>query len=126
MTLFRDHEVEVLRQLVVPHFGAAFVETLLREAELVGCEYSGWGFFLTVKHPSLPSERVVLDAPVLHDRAGSFCLTGTAGEFLSGFIVSLGNGELMLEYFPFNDCALPADFRDRAVLIAIEPCHSGE
>jgi hypothetical protein len=85
---FRDFEIHVLHLLVAPKLGAEAVEAIVREAELVSYDYSGVGYFLTVKHPSFPSKRIVCDKPNV---------VGRSGNIQSGFVVFIENGELMLE-----------------------------
>ncbi|HEY9839509.1 MAG: hypothetical protein ACAI44_39965 [Candidatus Sericytochromatia bacterium] len=109
MAVFRDFESEVLRLLVAPELGPAAVETLLQEAELVSYSYSGSGYFLTVRHPSLLTQRIVCTRPQL---------VGRAGALESGFVVFIENGELMLECHSWGPATVPPDFREQAVVIA--------
>lgn len=101
-------EGHVLRPLVVPTLGAETVEAIEREAELVSYDYSGVGYFLTVKHPSLPSERIVCSKPNV---------VGRSGNVQSGFLVFIENGELMLECHTCGDVDVPEDFREQHVVI---------
>jgi len=108
MTEFREFESDVLRQLVAPGLGAEAVEAIVREAELVSYDYSGAGYFLTVKHPSLPSGRIVYNKPMV---------VGRVGNIESGFIVFIENGELMLECHTWGEVNLPENFREQNVIV---------
>ena len=105
---FRPFEVEALRHLVVPVLGAAVTDEVVRDSELVGYEYSGCGYFLTVRHPSLPARRVVCSDPIV---------VGRFGDVQGGYIAFIENGELVLECYTAGAADVPADFRDRHVTI---------
>src|SRR5688572_15823243 len=108
MSHFRPHELEVLRLLVAPELGAEAVDAIARDSELVGIEHTGVGYFLTVRHTSVPEKRQVCSQPVL---------TGISGQLQSGFVVFLENGELMLECHSWGDEQLPENYREGVVEI---------
>ena len=105
---FRVFESHVLRLLVAQTLGENAVEAIEREAELVSYKYSGVGYFLTVKHPSLPSERIVCSKPKV---------VGRSGNIQSGFVVFIENGELMLECHTWGEIDVPEDFREQHVFV---------
>jgi hypothetical protein len=109
MSHFRPHELEVLRLLVAPALGAEAVDAIARDSELVGLEHTGVGYFLTVRHASLPAKRMVCSEPML---------TGRSGQVQSGFVVFLENGELTLECHSWGDDQIPECYRDESVEIA--------
>jgi len=78
-------------------------------------DYTKVGYYLSVKHPSLPVERYVLDEP--------FLLGRTEGVPEVGFVAFIGNHEFTLECFSLpetlGDDYIPEDFRDRKVEIVI-------
>jgi len=108
MSHFRPFEVEALHHLVAPVLGAETTQNIVRDAQLVGYEYSGCGYFLTVKHGSLPSERIVCSAPIVVARAG---------EVQGGYLAFIENGELMLECYTAGAIEVPEGFRDQHVEI---------
>lgn len=108
MVHFREFESRVLRLLVAPDLGAEVVEAVLREAELVSYNYSGSGYFLTVKHPSLPSRRIVCSEPQV---------VGRFGNVQSGFVAFIENGELMLECHTWGEVDVPEHFRELSVVV---------
>ena len=65
MSVFRRFEAQILRVLVMPELGEPAVSSIERDAVFVNYEYSGCGYFLTVRHPDLPLERIVCDKPVV-------------------------------------------------------------
>ena len=109
MTVFRDFEIEALRLLLKPKLGEAAVDILICEAEFVSYEYSGCGYFFSVKHPSLPNNRIVCSEPQV---------IGRAGRVSSGFLAFIENGELMLECYSLGDVDVPENFRDEDVSIS--------
>jgi hypothetical protein len=104
---FRDFEGEVVRICLESHLPAGGVEAVLGSATWVSYDYTGSGYYLTVRHPSLPSARVVCDMP----------LTGRSGNIVCGFVIFLGDGELTLECHTWGPEDVPADFRERQVEI---------
>ena len=94
--------------MVDPVLGADKTRTIARDAQLVGYEYSGCGYFLTVKHGLVPKERVVCSATMVVARAG---------EVEGGYIAFLENGELMLECYTAGAVDVPEVFRDLRVEI---------
>jgi hypothetical protein len=108
MSHFRPFEVEALHHLVDPVLGSEKTSTIAREAELVGYEYSGCGYFVTVKHELLPKERVV---------CGATMVVARAGEVEGGYIAFLENGELMLECYTAGAVDVPEGFRNSRVEI---------
>jgi hypothetical protein len=71
---------------------------------------SNSGYFLTIKHPALPSEAFTLASPLV---------TGHAGELVVGFVVFLGNHELTLECHAWGADEPPAGLRDMDVTIRV-------
>ena len=109
MSHFRAFEVEALRHLVEPELGREFVDALIREAELVSLDFSGCGYFLTVRHPALPAKRTVFHEPKV---------IGRAGNIEGDFIAFVEDGELMLEYASLGASDVKNDFRDLDVNVS--------
>jgi hypothetical protein len=105
---FKEFEIEVLRLLYAPKLGAMAVEDIVLNAELVSYEYSGAGYFLTVKHPALPSARDVLSTPTI---------TGNSGMTQCGFLLFVESGELMLECYKAGAVEVPENFREQQVVV---------
>jgi hypothetical protein len=116
MTHFKPFEVEALRLLVAPVLGIEITDDIVKNAELVGYEYSGCGYFLTVKHGSIPAKRIVCHEPLVLCRSG---------EVQGGYIVFLEGGELMLECHPAGAVEVSEGFRDLPVTIT-QPAKSLE
>ena len=55
-------------------------------AEFVSYEYSGCGYFLTVRHPAIPLERIGCDKP---------SVSGLGRGIRAGFLVFIENGQIM-------------------------------
>jgi hypothetical protein len=108
MGVLKDYEREVLYTLASDALSPRQLSAVADEGELVGYEYTGCGYFLTVRHESLPRERIVCDRPFLG---------GSAGGVRCGFIIFIEDGELTIECHPWGE-NVPEDFRDRDVKVA--------
>ena len=108
MSQFREFEKKAIRLLATAALGSEAVEAVLNEATLVSYEYSGVGYFVTVRHPILPAERVVLGEPLV---------IGRAGEIEGGFLVFVEDGEFMLECYTAGRIEIPSDFRECEVSV---------
>jgi hypothetical protein len=104
---FREFEREVVKICLASHLPIDEVEAVIDSAVWVSYNYTGCGYYLTVRHPSFPSARVVCDMP----------LTGTSGNIVCGFVIFLENGELTLECHTWGPEDVPEDFRERQVEI---------
>jgi hypothetical protein len=109
---FREYEVLALRRLVAPHLGDRVADAIVREARLVKYDHTGVGYFLTVAHPSIPSERLTCDKPIIE---------GRVNDTSCGFIAFLERGELTLECFTFGHDTVPETIRELDVAISQEP-----
>lgn len=108
MAHFREFESHVIHLLVAPDLGAEVVEAIVLESELVSYTNSGSGYFLTVKHPSLPRERIVCNKPQV---------MGSYGHIQSGFVAFIEHGELMLECHTWGEFDIPENFRELSVVV---------
>ena len=112
MTAFRPFEIEAIRLMASGVLSESQMQLLCDAEHPDIYEYTGSGYFLSVKHPSLPvAPRTLSDPPVV----------GNADEIQAGFVVFLGNGELTLECHTWGSVDVPADFRDRAVVVSTLP-----
>lgn len=109
MSAFKDFEREAIRMLVGQSMRESEIESLLDPSTVVSFEYTGVGYYLTVRHPTVPSERVVCDRPQI---------IGKAGDIECGFVVFLEGGELTFECHSWGDSGVPEDFRERHVELA--------
>jgi hypothetical protein len=105
MGIFRPFEEDIIRLLAAPVLGQQIVDSVLSVGEFVEYDYSGVGYFVTVRHPDLPQRRVVLDQPSL---SGSW--NGVEGHYLA----FVENCELMLECWS-TEPVFPEQFRNQDV-----------
>jgi hypothetical protein len=110
MSAFRRFETQVLRFLVVPKLSEHVVSSIEQNADFVSYEYSGCGYFLTVRHPAIPHERIVCDKPFV---------SGLARGIRSGFVIFIENGQLMFECYELGEPTIPADYRDLDVVVSV-------
>jgi hypothetical protein len=108
MSAFRTFETEALRLLLAHKLPA---ETLLLIENFAGpieYEYSGCGYFLTIRDQALPAERSVYSDPTVCGRAdGIDC----------GFVAFISEHKLVLECHPWSEDIPPA-YRDRDVVVS--------
>ncbi|WP_420567823.1 hypothetical protein [Thalassovita sp.] len=108
MGILKEFEIDILQRLAIQKLSSLLIEQLSDEGELVELYFTGVGYFLTLRHSSLPEDRVVLDRPII---------SGTAGELQTGFIAFVENGEVTLECYSFGNDAVPGNFRDLDVRV---------
>ena len=107
MEPFRDFEREVVKVFLASLLPSDEVDAVLDSATWVSYKYTGSGYYLTVRHPLLPSARGIYDMP----------LTGRSGIIVCGFVMLFGNHELTLECHTWGPEDVPEDFREREVEI---------
>ncbi|MGF1616650.1 MAG: hypothetical protein ACFCU2_02410 [Acidimicrobiia bacterium] len=105
--MFVPYEEQVLELLALPHLGGAVLKEAITHGRLVDETHTGVGYLLTIRHPALAAERVVLDQPPVH---------GTESGIMLGFVVFIEDHELTLECFSYEE-PVPADIRTRGVVI---------
>jgi hypothetical protein len=110
VSAFRGFETQVLRLLVLPKLGEEVVSSIEHNAEFMSYEYSGCGYFLKVRHPEIPRERMVCDKPFV---------SGLAEGVRGGFIIFIGNGELTLECYELGELTIPTNYRDLDVAVSV-------
>ncbi len=109
MSVFKDYETKVIYLLASSALSPRQLEALVSEGEFVGYEYTGSGYYLSARHPSLPGERIVCDRPLLMGKAdGIDC----------GFVIFIEDGRLTIECHSWGELEVPEDYRDRDVQVA--------
>jgi len=111
MSVFKDFETKVIRLLVGKHLPESDIDEVLASSIVVKYEHTGVGYFLTVSHAVLPTERVVCDTPLL---------VGATSDVQCGFVVFLEGGELTLECHSWGDAAIAKDLRESHVEVTIK------
>jgi hypothetical protein len=109
MSILREYEKTVVHLLASGVLSPQRLEAVILEGKLVEYDYTGSGYFLTIKHDDLPIERIVCDTPKL---------TGSADGIVSGFVVFIEDGELTIECHSWGEVVVPEWFRDRDVQVA--------
>ncbi len=102
---FEQQAVDLLLEGVLPR---TTIQAVKDNAELVNYEHTGVGYFLTLRHPALPRERLVCDKPTV---------IGQSEGIESGFIVFIENHELVLECHSWGADHVPETYRDENVQI---------
>jgi len=88
-------------------FEKNIINELLQAAKLIDIdlsntnetiEYSGSGYFITIKDPTLPKQRIVLDIPKLN---------GMLGNIEVGYLAFIENSEILLECYSLDKEVTP-------------------
>lgn len=107
----REYERKVIRILTKDVLPPDVIDAVISAGEIVSYEHTGVGYFLTLRHARLPSERIVCDEPMV---------LGRANGIETGFVVFLENRQLMLECHSWGDDSIPETYRDEEVEIAAD------
>ena len=110
LTILKSFEKSAINLLATDVLANRLIEKLCSDSTLVRPEFTGHGYFLTLRFSDLPVERLVLDSPTVN---------GKAGELLTGFIAFVENRELTLECFAYGDGTVPKDYRDLDITVFI-------
>src|SRR3954469_4654463 len=98
MSILREYEKTVVHLLTSHVLSPQQLDAVIREGELVEYDYTGCGYFLTVKHRALPAGRIVCNTPKLK---------GCADGIDTGFVIFLERGKLTIECHPWGDVDVP-------------------
>jgi hypothetical protein len=109
MNSFKDYEIKVLHLLTSSILSPEQLESVVHEGEVVSLEYTGCGYFLSITHPDIPTDRIVCSEPHV---------TGCSGDTNSGFVVFIENNVLTLECYSLRGGEIAGGFRDCNVQIA--------
>ena len=112
MSAFRPFEIQAIRLMANAVLPQDLLAEVLAADEADRYEHTGYGYYLTVRHPKLPLERKSLSDPPV---------AGVANEIQAGFVVYLGNAELTLECHTWGEVDVPPDFREMDVLVKTPP-----
>lgn len=110
MNAFRPFELHAIRLMGADILSAEMLAALETVDTIEHYEYTGSGYYLTVKHACFAPERVTLSRPFV---------IGIAGDVTAGFIAYIGDGTLTLECHTWGAVDVPADFRELPVAIEL-------
>lgn len=108
MSVLKSFEKSVIELLATDVLTARLVDEVCSNGKLVGLDFTGCGYFLTLSSNALPVERFVLDSPSIN---------GKAGELLTGFVAFVENNELTLECFAYGEDIVPDHYRELDVKV---------
>ncbi len=104
---FKPYEIRVLEILLAPEFDSEQLSQLLEVATLREIKYTGYGFYVSIDHPSIGRARRVY--------SGATTLHGRLNDHDAAFVAFLEDDQLTLETFPWDGETLPATFRESDV-----------
>jgi len=88
---FVGFERLVVETLAGPHLEADQLAGVLESAEFVSLEHTGAGYFLTVRHATLPEDRIVCNDPLL---------IGSSLGVECGFVLFIDDSQRLVRRFP--------------------------
>lgn len=109
MSAFRPFEVEVIKLLAGGFLSEPIIQAIAAMELLDDYEYTGAGYFASVKANDLPKERTVCHKPYV---------AGEAEGYQVGFVVFLEDGALTLECYAMGQADVPEAFRDWKVVLS--------
>lgn len=112
MNALRPFEIQAIRLMVKGFLNEDQLREVVSAQSLASYEYTSGGYFLSVKHPSLPEAVQTLSEPAV---------VGNAGDIQAGFVVFLGGGRLTLECHTWGAVDVPANFRELNVAVSAPP-----
>lgn len=117
MEILKNYEKKVLNLLASDVFSSDEINSIIRDCQLVGYEYTGSGYFLEISHSLLPNNRIVCDRPIV---------VGEADGITCGFIVFIENNRLTIECHSWGELNVTKDFRDKDVQAKAVAIEEGE
>ena len=108
MEELKSHEQIVLDILVSNVIAEDTLKDIKRNPIFPEYDVTGHGYFLTLRHPSLPLESIVCDKPMI---------IGECDGIETGFVVFIENGELTIECHGWDDSKIPRNYRELDIQI---------
>ena len=108
MESIKSFEKKAIRLLVKDKIPQEVLHLVFGEPTQTKYDYTGSGYFLSLHHPDLPSERSVYTEPKV---------IGEANGISSGFIVFVENSELTLECHSWGEIDIPENYRNLNVKV---------
>ena len=107
----KDHERVVIELLASDYLSTEVMEEIAKNPDITDYDVTGNGYFLTIRHDNLPLERITCDQPNL---------MGKSQGIESGFLVFLGQHELVIECFGYGSKDVPEDYRNMKIDISVK------
>lgn len=105
----KDYEKRVISLLTSHILSSDQLNNVLPNGVSVSFEdFEGSGYFLHIRHFSLPKERIVCSEPTV---------IGETENITCGFVIFIENGELSLECHDWGEADICKDFRDKDIQI---------
>ena len=109
MTPIEPFEIEVLHRLTDGVLAPDVLDSAIQDGEFIEYDDTGYGYYLSFRHPQFPSQRTVCNEPML---------VAECGGVEASFVIILEANELTLECFPTSgDPPIPPTFRSQPVRI---------
>ena len=110
MNQLKVFEKKVLDLMVSSIIADELLKDIKNSPNIIEYTTTGNGYFLTIKHPSLPYHRIVCDRPIL---------IGEYEGINTGFVIFIEKNELIIECHGWDDKSIPESFRNCDVKVYI-------
>ena len=110
MNPLRSFEIQAIGLMAEGRLTEEQLCAVSRVESISGYEYTGSGYYISIKHPCFPEATHALSHPTV---------VGTAGEIQAGFVLHIGMGQLTLECHTWGEVDVPEDFRDMNVALSV-------
>jgi hypothetical protein len=104
----KNFEIQVIEILAAGFLSNDAIVVLTSPSTSANYEYTGCGYFLTIRDSALPAEKRTLSIPTL---------IGSLGDVVCGFVVYVDEHELTLEVHDWGTLHVTKDYRDGDVII---------
>lgn len=111
MKSLKEFEIEVIEHLTKVILKPAQIDEILKNYEFVGFEFTGAGYFLSIKHSEISEERFICSRPIL--------IGQTEDGIACGFVVFIENHQLTLECHEWGTINIPSDIREKSIKISV-------
>lgn len=108
LPVLKPHEKTIIELLTAQVLSEEMRKSVFEEATLVSFEETGCGYFLTLAHPKLPTDRTVCNEPTV---------LGLAQDVASAFIIFLQDKELTIECYNASERDVFPGYRELDVKI---------
>lgn len=108
MQNLKVHEHIVLDTLVSGIISADTMSDIKNEPTISAYDITDNGYFITLKHPDLPEERIVCDKPII---------IGECNGIKTGFVIFIENNELTIECHGWGNHLIPKNYRELDVKV---------
>lgn len=108
MQKLKPHECILLDMLVSKTVSAETIHDIKDNPNITSLDVTGNGYFVTINHPDLPEDRIILNEPLV---------IGESSGVETGFVIFIEKKELTIECHGWGDQPIPKNYRELGISI---------